>query len=403
MYDLLSGVRVLELAAWLFVPTAGTVLAEWGAEVIKVEHPVTGDPVRGLSNAVTRAATVNLHVEQTGRGKRSIGLDVSTPDGRAVLDRLVDSADVFLTSFTERTRQANHIDVDDICGRNPSIIYVRGTGHGPRGPDAQLGGFDMASTWARSGLAFQMTPPGGEPPMQPASIGDLSSGLTMAGAVAAALFRRERTGKGGVVDMSLYSMGMWMMSQLIGASAQGNADNVWGWRDRTNPHNPIVNYFPTKDGRWILLNMLQADRWWPDLCAHLGRPDLVDDTRFATNAARVANLAETTKTLDEIFLTRTLEEWRTALATAEGVWAPVLSPLEVGQDPQVDAMGYFPEVRALSGEEYRAVAAPAQFDDRPIGELRHAPEFGQHTEEVLLELEYGWDDITRLKDQGAIL
>ena len=400
MYDILKGVRVVEVSSWLFVPAAGAVLADWGADVIKVEHPITGDPIRGLTNVESTGALMNPNTELPNRGKRSIGLDIATDEGRKILYRLVESADVFLTNFLPDVRRRLGIDVDDIRARNHRVVYALGTGQGSLGPESERGGFDLASAWARGGAAYQMTPIGGEPPNQPGSFGDLSGGMNLAGAVAAALYRRERDGHAPVVEVSLYATGMWWMAQAVTAGAVGVTRE---FRTRRNPFNALVNYFPTKDGRWLCLVFLQADRWWPDLCRHLGRPDLVDDPRFVHAEARNSHVEECTQVLDGVFSTRTLAEWRERLATLEGVWAPVLSPAEIREDPQALENGYLPEVDKGEGRIYQGIASPVRFDGSPIGTLSGAPEHGQNTEEVLLDLGLGWNDITALKDQGVAL
>jgi len=400
MYDILKGVRVIEVSSWLFVPAAGAVLADWGADVIKIEHPVTGDPIRGLANVEATGALMNPNTELPNRGKRSVGLDIATHEGREILYRLVDTADVFLTNFLPDARQRLAIDVDHIRARNPRVVYALGTGQGSLGPEAERGGFDLASAWARGGAAFQMTPTGGEPPNQPGSFGDLSGGMNLAGAVAAALYRRECDGRAPVVEVSLYATGMWWMAQAITAGAVGVTRE---FRTRRNPFNALVNYFPTRDGRWVCLVFLQADRWWPDLCRHLGRPDLIDDPRFAAAEARNKHVEECTQLLDEIFATRTLSEWREVLATLEGVWAPVLSPAEIGEDPQAIESGYLPAVDKGDGRMYRGVASPVRFDQIPVGTLVGAPEHGQNTEDVLLEIGLGWDDLVALKERGTVM
>ena len=399
MYDVMKGVKVVEVSSWLFVPVAGTILADWGADVVKVEHPVTGDPIRGLTNAESTGALMNPNTELPNRGKRSVGVDIASDEGREILYRLVDTADVFLTNFLPGTRQRLAIDIDHIRDRNPRIIYALGTGQGSLGTEAERGGFDLASAWARAGAAFQMTADGGEPPNQPGSFGDLSGGMNLAGAVAAALYRRQCDGHAPVVEVSLYATGMWWMAQGVTAGAVGVTRE---FRTRTNPFNPLVNYFPTEDGRWVCLVFLQADRWWPDLCRHLGRPDLIDDPRFSTAAGRRENVEACTRVLDEIFVTRTLTEWREVLADLEGVWAPVLSPAEVGQDPQALANGYLPDVDKGDGRVYRGVASPVRFDQIPIGPLRGAPEHGENTEAVLLDLGFDWDDIVAFKEHGTV-
>jgi crotonobetainyl-CoA:carnitine CoA-transferase CaiB-like acyl-CoA transferase len=400
VYDVLEGIKVLEVAEWTFVPAAATVLADWGAEVIKVEHPVTGDPQRGLINKLSSAGSLNPMFEVGNRGKRSIGLDLSVPEGREVLMDLVDGSDVFLTSMMRDARRKLEIEPEDILGRNPSIIYGRGTGQGLVGPDADKGGYDWASTWCRTGIAYRMTPPGGEPPFMPGSIGDLTGGLALAGAVAAALVRRGRTGLGGVVDSSLYGVGAWIMSQSVVAAPFGVTQPYITTR---NPLNPIVNTYRTQDDRWICLCLLQADRWWVDFCEHLGHPELTSDPLFETSQARSENLTACIEVLDDIFASRTFEDWRARLDTMDGVWAPLLSAAEVVEDPQALLNGIVTPVSMPEGQSYLGSASPGQFDERPVGELTAAPEHGQHTEEVLLEMGLDWGRIAELKDLGAVL
>jgi formyl-CoA transferase len=245
-----------------------------------------------------------------------------------------------------------------------------------------------------------MTPTGGEPPNQPGSFGDLSGGMNLAGAVAAALYRRQCDGHAPVVEVSLYATGMWWMAQAVTAGGVGVTRE---FRTRRNPFNALVNYFPTKDARWVCLVFLQADRWWPDLCRHLGRPELIDDLRFSTAVARNENVEECTALLDETFVTRTLAEWRDILSSVEGVWSPVLSPAEIGEDPQALANGYLPDVDKGDGRVYRGVASPARFDQMAVGTLQGAPEHGENTEAILLELGFDWDEIGALKDRGTVM
>jgi crotonobetainyl-CoA:carnitine CoA-transferase CaiB-like acyl-CoA transferase len=400
--QVLEGIRVIEVAQWWFVPAAGAVLADWGADVIKIEHPVTGDPQRGLmtSGLIPNTGGVNFMVEQPNRGKRSVGIDLATDGGRELLYRLVERADVFLTNFLPAARRRLRIDVDDIRRVNPKVVYARGHGQGAEGPDNEKGGYDAASFWCRGGICHALSPAGAPAPvMQRAAFGDSIGGMGLAGGIAAALFHRERTGKGALVDISLLGTAMWTLSpDIIATKLIGGEFPQF---DRTQSPNPIVNSYRTKDGRWLFLNMLQPDRFWPDLCRRLGRDDLVTDERYANGMARFQNRGECVQELDAIFAQRTLSEWREILADAEGVWAPMQSARELHEDAQARANGYLPEVHRADGSHFTLVANPVQFD-ATSPTLRPAPDLGQHTEEVLLDLGLTWDDLAKHKEAGAI-
>jgi crotonobetainyl-CoA:carnitine CoA-transferase CaiB-like acyl-CoA transferase len=404
----LEGIRVLEIAQWWFVPSAGALLSDWGAEIIKVEHPEVGDPQRGLvTSGLIPKGGFNFMWEQPNHGKKSIGIDIKTPGGLELVYKLAEKSDVFLTSFLPDAREKLKIDVEDIRRVNPQIIYARGSGQGVRGPDARRGGYDGASYWARGGIASAITGAGGEgPPVgQRPAFGDSIGGMTIAGGIASALFKRERTGEPSVIDISLLGVALWNISADITMSKALESLGLKGGMPKMNRKrvpNPIVNAYQTKDGRWLMLIMLQSDRNWPDLCRHLGREDLIEDPRFATSAARAENCEDCVSALDEIFAARDLEEWKQVLATTDGVWAPVQHPAELYDDPQVIANGYLPQVKLGDGSECQLVANPVQFEEQPY-ELSAAPECGQNTEEVLLELGLDWDEISAYKQAKAIL
>ncbi len=405
MANALAGFRVLEVAAWTFVPAAGAVMADWGADVIKVEHPVGGDPQRGLiamGLVPGGPGAVNYIIEQPNRGKRSIGLDISTDAGRALLYRIVETSDVFLTSFLPDTLQKLKIDVDSIRAVNPDIVYARGTGQGPHGPDRGKGGYDGATYWARGGVANALTPADSEWPVggRPA-FGDLAGGMAIAGGIAAGLLQRATTGVAPIVDVSLLGLAMWQLSPDIVASGLYGGDPMPKF-DRSSSPNPLVGNYRTSDGRFITLMMLQADRFWPDFCEHIGRPDLLTDPRFADGAARYTNARECVAVIDEVFASKTFEEWKEALATLSGVWAPGQMASELVDDVQVAANGYLSRVERADGKSYDLVVNPVQMDET-ADQLVPAPEHGQHTEEILLELGLDWDQIIAHKDSGAIL
>lgn len=401
----LEGIRVIEVATWMFIPSAGAVLADWGADVIKVEHPVTGDPQRGLitSGLMPGGTGVNFMIEQPNRSKRSIGIDVSTPEGREVLLTLCETADVFLTNYLPQVRRKLGIDVEDLRARNPKIIIARGSGLGPLGPESEKGGFDGASYWARGGVwtggarSAEGWPPG---QMGPA-FGDVMGGMATAGAIAAALTKRERTGEPSIVDVSLLSTAMWQVSPMVVAAGLFGLESFPSG-DRTKVPNPGVNTYRTADDRFISLILLQPDRYWADLAACVERPELVEDPRFADAVSRRENSEACVRVLDEAFGSHPLSHWRERLADFDGVWAPYQTLGELHRDPQVLANGYLPTFETDDGTEVRLVASPATFDETPAPVTR-APEHGEHTELLLLDAGLSWDEIAALKEKGAIL
>jgi formyl-CoA transferase len=395
-----AGIKVIELANWTFVPAAGAIMADLGAEVIKVEPP-TGDPQRGLKNLLNfEVDGPNPFLEIPNRGKRSVVIDLTTDAGREAFLRIAATCDVLLTSTLPAVRQKLGVDVDDVRAVNPSIIYMRGSGWGTKGPMRDVGGYDLASGWATSGLAYKLTPEGGEPPPQPAAFFDLQGANTIAGAVAMALLKRERTGEPSVVDVSLMSVGMWTLApDIVGAPYSTSAQPAVMSREK--PGNPIVNWYRTSDGRWLYLVCLQADRFWAELCNVIDRPELADDPRFVDAGARFQNRGECVRELDATFGSKTLAEWREILTKFTGVWAPVQSFRELHEHAQVDPNGYLPTVTRDSGSSFRLVAPPMQFDDVPGAPQGPAPELGQDTELVLLDTGMDWDEISAARDAGA--
>src|SRR5438270_6046891 len=329
MAGVMEGVRVVEVASWTYVPAAGAVLAEWGADVIKVEHPVTGDPQRGLSamGLVPQGpGGVDYMIELPNRGKKSVGIDLKSPEGRDALLKLVATADVFLTNYLPPLRKKLGLEVEDLRAVNPDLIYVRGSGHGERGPEREKGAYDGSTFWGRV-IAAQATPSDREWPLnQPfAAFGDLLGGLTIAGGISAALFHRERTGEATVVDTSLLALGMWATGANILAAGLFGMTQIPG-SSRDEVPNPLMNMYRTKDGRFLTLMMLQSDRFWPDLVTKIGHPELADAPRSVDAAKRCENRAECLAAPAAIFAEKTFEEWREILQQAKGVWEPVETP-----------------------------------------------------------------------------
>lgn len=381
-------------------------LAEWGAEVIKVEPREGGDPQRGLvtTGIVQGGGQVNYMIEVPNRGKKSIGLDLRTPGGREVLLELAKNSDVFLTSYLPSRRKSLGFDVDDIRAVNPNIVYVRGSGHGPNGPDADKPGYDGVSYWARGGIGAALTAATeGVPELvrQRPAFGDLLGGMTIAGGIAAALYKRVTTGVGSVVDVSLVGLAAWNLGPDIAVSRlnEGAAAPMFSHADAPNP---LVNNYRTSDGRYITLMMLQLDKFFAEAMTAIGLPDVIGDERFSEPLPRYENRAELIAMIDEAFAKRTLTQWRAALAELSGAWGVVQTPGEVCEDPASVANGYVAKTTTMSGAPFELAVNPVQFDEQhvvPPG----APEHGQHTEEILMDAGLEWDRIQQLKDDGAVL
>ena len=401
MHRVMDGVRVLEVAQFTFVPSAGAVLADWGADVIKVEHPTRGDAQRGLLTVggASNTGQINFLMEHANRGKRSIGLDMSVPEGKEVLLELARRADVFLTSFLPGHRKKFGIDVDDIRAVNPKIIYARGSALGPRGEESVKGGYDMTAFWCRAGTAATITPPGTDGMIGPPgpAYGDTISGTNLAGGIAAALLKRERTGEPSIVDVSLLGSGLWSMGHTValtkhlGQLMVQPPPGVHG-----SPINPLVGVYPTSDGRYISFVMMQPIKFWADVCRHMDLDEFIDDSRFATIESIAENTGAAVEILTDAMAKRPIAEWSERFATLAGPWAPVQDTLQAAEDHQVRANEYL-----VQAGELELVANPVQFDVA-APQTGPAPGFAEQTDEILAELGLDWDRIIELKTAGAV-
>jgi crotonobetainyl-CoA:carnitine CoA-transferase CaiB-like acyl-CoA transferase len=400
--DLLEGIRVLDVSSHGAVPIAGSILADWGADVTKIEDPAHGDIMRGSTVwGVPPPEGGSNHLYHIfNHGKRCAAINLKHERGHEALLRLAERSDVFLTSFLTGVRQRLRIDVDDIRARRPDIIYARNTGRGIRGPFAELGGFDATSFWSRAGVAEATSVPGQEMPtaMPAPAFGDSQTGFALASGVLAALLHRERTGKPKVVDTSLLNTGMWaMQTAIVTSTLLGRAEMR---RPPRGSGAPLVNSYRTRDGRFVHLSMDQQ-HYWPSFCDAVGHPEWKSDPLLATHEAREKNGDHCVKLVEQLFAERTLAEWNEILAGQRGPFDPVQKVGELAADPQVIANGFMAEVEDDAGRTLRLVAPPVQFDGARY-QTRRGPRHGEHTDEVLAEVGYEMDEILQLKIDGAI-
>jgi crotonobetainyl-CoA:carnitine CoA-transferase CaiB-like acyl-CoA transferase len=399
----LAGIKVVEVAMWAFVPAAAGILSDMGAEVIKIE-PLTGDPLRGLQIGGYGADSHGfvLSWENYNRGKKSLSLDLRTEQGLEVLHRLLADADVFVNNLLPAARRRMKIDAKSLRPNFPRLIYAVGSGLGQEGPEAEKGGFDAITFWARGGIAATFTPEALPYPIpQPsAAFGDTTSGAMLAGAVSAALFQRERTGHAPIVEVALLSASMWMMQRSITQAILDGKPSLPKYT-REQLSNPLVNIYRTADGRFVALNMLQQTRYWPELCRTIGRPELADDARFATPEAWAKNARLCVAELESVFAGRPLAQWRELLARQDGPWDVVQLVGELKDDPQVNANGFLQKVGYADGRSLTMVSVPMQFDGAPF-RARPAPDMGADSDAILASLGYSEEAIVDLKVANVV-
>jgi crotonobetainyl-CoA:carnitine CoA-transferase CaiB-like acyl-CoA transferase len=379
----LDGLKVVELGVWVAGPAAGGILADWGADVVKIEPP-DGDPARMFGRMLGIEDGTSPPFEMDNRSKRSVVLDVGSDEGGARAIELLSDADVFLTNIRPGALKRIGLDFEAVASRNPRLVYGLITGYGENGPDADRAAYDVAAFWARAGLAHLLTRPGDTPPFQRGGMGDHSAGMTLAGAVCAALVARMRTGKGQLVSTSLYRQGAYTVSFDLNTFLMTGHSIAIGQRETMG--NPCMNNYTARDGRRFWIVGLQGTRHWPSLCRAVGRRDWLTDPRFDSAHARAANASELVAELDEIFATRPLDEWAKVFAgEPEFFWSPINSIEDVVADEQFHAAGgivYVPDGAA----GVPMVATPADFHGTPCAPRSTAPRLGEHTDEVLAEL-----------------
>jgi len=397
----MDGVKVVELGVWVAGPAAGGILADWGADVVKIEPPGVGDPSRLFQSMLGGDLPFNPIFEMDNRSKRSIVIDLATDEGVALALELIDSADVFVSNVRTAALKRLGLDPDALLARNPRLVYASITGYGLEGPEADRAAFDIAAFWSRSGVAHMLSAPGQQPPFQRGGMGDHGAGLSGAAAISAALYAREKSGRGQLVSTSLLRQGIYTLSFDLSIAVRFGVGLAVA--DRRTMGNPAVNCYCDSDGRWFWIVGLEGERHWPPLCRAVGHPEWIDDARFATPQKRAENAGELIAMLDEIFRQKTRAEWGKIFDTEKDMfWAPVQSIEEVLEDPQVKAAGAWVDVPD-GATTTTLPATPVDFAGTPWEPRAMAPAHGEHTDDVLAsELGRSADQIAALRERGVV-
>ena len=393
----LDGVRVVEISSWMAAPSAGAILADMGADVVKVE-PLTGDVVRNMSRKAKGAPEIDHSFHMDNRGKRSIAIALDRPDGSEIVRRLIDRADVFLCNLLAHRQERYGLDPATVHGRSPRVVHATLSGYGLVGPDAARPGFDVTTFFGRGSITDAMTEPAGVAPMPRPAQGDHTTGIAMVAAILAGLRVADKTGVGPVVDVSLFATAAWTMASDLAPTLVDGAPVTK--RDRHHLITPLGNRFRCADDRWIILNMPEV-RWWAPFCTTIERPEILDDERFLTVKDRFDNMAALIDIIDEAMATKTLAEWGRIFDDAGLIWGPASTIDELARDPQAEAIGLFPTIEHPEGA-FRTVAAPMRITGADIRPRGPAPALGADTVNVLAEIGYSTDEAAALSEAGVV-
>jgi len=400
---ILDGIKVLELGEWVAAPAASMILGDWGADVIKVERPDGGDAIRGVvqTGIAPTPEDFNQLWELNNRNKRSIAVDIRKDEGKEIIYKMVEKVDIFISSYRTSALKRLGYDYDTISRINSRIVYLIITGYGTKGPSKDLPGLDEVAYWARSGIMSILGEPDTPPPVLRGAFGDLPTAMFAAGGIALALYNRERTGMGQKLELSLLNSGIWVVGVDLQTAIHCNCDIPR--LSRKEKINALYSSYQTKDGRWLVFSMPQSDRYWPNLCKALGREDLETDPRFNTRENRQQNNRLLISILDDVICKKTITELKDRFTEAGLVWDLAHSLTEVANDPDVVGNEYIVEYDHPRRGRIKGIASPIKFSRTPAKIRSAAPELGQHTEEILVDLGYTWAKIEELKDKKVII
>ena len=398
--SLLNGIRVVEMGLWLAGPAAGGILSDWGADVIKIE-PLSGDPMRNLYGHLSGSKETRTPAfDQHNRGKRSVSLDINSDAGRDLAERLISSADVFLTNMRPAFLERVGLGHEGLLERHPRLVYAILTGYGLEGPDRGAPGFDVAAFSARSGVANRCAPEGEPPATLAGGFGDIVTAISATAAIMGGLMHRERSGHGQLVSTSLLRTGIYCISMDV--ATRLGLDRLGKSPSRENPSNPLLNSYADANGTWFWLMGAESERHWPGLLEAVGDAPELREERFATPRERRRNAGELVALLDAIFATRTREQWAARFSEHDVWWSPVNTVEDLLSDPQVAAAGAFVEASPDRSATGKAVATPADFSLTPVGPTGPAPEVGADTDEVLLEVGLTPEEIAQLRRDQTV-
>jgi crotonobetainyl-CoA:carnitine CoA-transferase CaiB-like acyl-CoA transferase len=396
----LSGYRVVELSTFMAAPSCGRLMADWGAEVIKVEAHA-GDPWRffGQSMCLPTKEDESPAWEMYNANKRGIVVDLKNAEGQQILHKLLETADVLITNNRPEALEKLNLNYDNLKEKYPRLVYALVTGFGEEGPDVDQPGFDVVAFWARSGFLADLVKPDEYPVYSPAGFGDLTVGLSLFGGICAALLGRQTTGKGDKVSVSLYGTAIWCVSLLV-AAVQKRYGNKFP-KARLEG-NPVAIPYRCKDNEWIMLSILQHDRYWPAFCKALGREDLIDDERFKNQGLALQNRQLLIPILEETFKTRSSEEWVQRLREADIVHDRLRHFTDILTDEQAWANNYLTNYPFANGEKAILACTPIQSEAAGPLPYEKGPLLGEHTKEVLADLGYSAGEIEEFKNKKVI-